>query len=234
MSRQKDNKSFRDIKAIVLERIQSGTWAPDAILPSESALVTEFDSTRTTVNRALRELAEEGYLERKRKAGTRVLRAPVRHARFAIPLTRVEIEGTGARYRYALIGAEMRDMPDWLRARLDLRGAIRAAHVRALHYADGKPFQYEDRWIVEASVPEVAEADFSDTGPNEWLIERIPVSNVELSFMATRADQTVAALMDAPMGEPIFTAERLTWLRGQPVTFARLHFAPGYRMTTRI
>ena len=66
MSRQKDNKSFRDIKAIVLERIQSGTWAPDAILPSESALVTEFDSTRTTVNRALRELAEEGYLERKR------------------------------------------------------------------------------------------------------------------------------------------------------------------------
>ena len=50
-----------------------------------------------------RTLAEEGFLERKRKAGTRVLNSPVRKAQFSIPLVRDEIAGTGAEYRYALV-----------------------------------------------------------------------------------------------------------------------------------
>jgi GntR family histidine utilization transcriptional repressor len=102
-----------------------------------------------------------------------------------------------------------------------------------MHFNGNTPFQYEDRWIVIDSVPQVLNADFASIGPNEWLIQTVPFTNVELSFLASRADDSVAAFLDLPIGEPVFTGERITWLEGQPVTFAKMYFAAGYRMTTQ-
>lgn len=229
-----EKMSYRDIKKVVLDRIQNQIWMPDTILPTETDLVEEFSSTRTTVNRALRELAEEGYIERKRKAGTRVLSSPIRTAQFSIPLVRDEVTESGATYRYALVERSVQPAPSWLSARLNLGREQDLLHVRCMHYADGAPFQYEIRWIVTDSVPEVLDADFTTSGPNDWLVQKVPFTNLELSFMATKADQTMADFLDAPLGDPIFTAERITWLRGAPVTHAKLFFVPGYRMTTAL
>lgn len=234
MTAPRANMSYRDIKQVVLDRIHNKIWAPDSLLPSETDLAEEFSSTRTTVNRALRELAEEGYLERKRKAGTRVLNAPVRKAQFAIPLVRDEITETGSEYRYALVERNVLPAPHWLSARMNIPQGRDVLHLRCMHYTDNAPFQYEVRWIVPDSIPEVLDADFSSAGPNDWLVQKVPFTNLELSFLATKADQTVAEFLDTQAGEPIFTAERITWLRGQPVTLAKLFFAPGYRMTTHL
>ncbi len=233
MTQTTETTSYKDIKQTVLQRIRSGQWLPDTLLPNEEELAVEFSCTRTTVNRALRELADEGFLERRRKAGTRVLSAPQRQARFTIPLVREEVEATGGTYRYALVSAEAQSAPEWLSARLQLRAGQKVMHVRCMHFSGNTPFQYEDRWIVVASVPVVEQADFSAIGPNEWLIRTVPFTNVELAFLASRADATVAEFLDVPEGEPVFTAERITWLQGQPVTFAKMYFAAGYRMTTQ-
>ncbi|WP_170336958.1 UTRA domain-containing protein [Ruegeria arenilitoris] len=234
MTQPSENTSYKDIKQTVLDRIRSGEWRPETLLPNEQELAVEFSCTRTTVNRALRELADEGFLERRRKAGTRVLAAPQRQARFTIPLVRDEVEALGGTYRYALVSSETIPAPEWLSARLALKADPRVLHVRCMHYSGNTPFQYEDRWIVIESVPQVEQADFTETGPNDWLVQTVPFTNVELTFMASRADSTVAGFLDVPEGEPVFTAERITWLQGQPVTFAKLYFAAGYRMTTQI
>lgn len=232
MAQSSETTSYKDIKQTVLTRIRSGEWRPDSLLPNEQELAVEFSCTRTTVNRALRELADEGYLERRRKAGTRVLSAPQRQARFTIPMVRDEVEAMGGTYRYALVSSGSETAPEWLSARLALPPKQRVVHVRCMHFNGNTPFQYEDRWIVTASVPQVEQADFSQIGPNEWLIQTVPFTNVELSFLASRADATVAGFLDVPEGEPVFTGERITWLQGQPVTFAKMFFAAGYRMTT--
>lgn len=233
MTQNTETTSYKDIKKTVLDRIRSGEWQPDALLPNEQALAVEFSCTRTTVNRALRELAEEGFLERRRKAGTRVLSAPQRQARFTIPLVKDEVESQGGTYRYALVSSRTEQAPDWLTARLTLGADRRVMHVRCMHFSENTPFQFEDRWIVVASVPQVEDADFSVVGPNEWLVQAVPFTNVELSFMASRANAELAGFLDVTEGEPVFTAERITWLQGQPVTFAKMYFSAGYRMTTR-
>lgn len=232
MARPHENMSYRDIKQVVLERIQTGIWNPDSLLPSEMDLAAEFSSTRTTVNRALRELAEEGYLERKRKAGTRVLKSPIRKAQFSIPLVQDEVTATGAVYRYSMVDRKVLAAPSWLAARLDLKRDQEVLHLRCMHYANNAPFQYEVRWIVTESIPEVLDETFVQSGPNEWLVQKVPFTNLELSFTATKADQTVAEFLETPVGEPIFTADRITWLRGKPITLAKLFFAQGYKMTT--
>lgn len=136
-------------------------------------------------------------------------------------------------YRYVLVKHEVLCAPDWLRARLNLEPESRILHLECMHYADSAPFQFEDRWINIAAVPQVEHADFKDVGPNEWLLEQIPFTDVELSFTACAADPDLAQFLSVLAGEPVFTAERTTWLNDAPVTFARMSFGRGYRMTTR-
>lgn len=225
--------TFRDIKADVLARIMRGEWAPGDNLPNEADLAQSYACARTTVNRALRELAEEGYIDRRRKAGTRVRQSPLRQARFEIPLVRREIEEQGAAYRHALVEREISAAPDWLRARMHLNDAARVLHLICIHYADGNPYQHEDRWINLANLPQAAEADFAREGPNEWLVRTVPFSDVEISFSARSATEALAAHLACTPGDALFRVERSTWFGGAPVTYVQLCHRPGHRMTTR-
>ncbi|GAB4302727.1 MAG: GntR family transcriptional regulator [Roseovarius sp.] len=225
--------TFRDVKADLLDQIARGTLRPGSLLPNETELAESYGCARATVNRAMRELAEEGIVERKRKAGTRVRMAPIRQARFAIPLVREEIEGQGAEYRYALVAREMRAVPDWLRGRLGLRAGQDVLHLVCMHYADGLPYQHEDRWINPEVVPQAPEVDFATIGPNEWLVAELPFSNVEISLSAIEADRDLAEHMGCAVGEALFRVERGTWLRRRAITLVRLTYRRGHRMTTR-
>ena len=226
--------SFRQVKQEIIRRMQARVWPAGHIIPSEMQLVEEFDCSRATVNRAMRELADEGLIERKRKAGSRVAFAPVRHARLDIPLIRKEIEATGANYRYALVDRAVCATPPWLRTRLDFPLHGKVLHLRCLHLANLATYVFEDRWINIVAVPEVTKEDFSLAGPNEWLVNTVPFSSAEFSFFAEAANPEIAQFLSLNAGAPILVAERFTKLGLQPVTFARLSYGAGYRMNTRL
>lgn len=226
--------SYHDIKASILGRIRSNIWPPGANLPGEIDLATEFGCARATVNRAMRELVDEGILERKRKAGTKVKSSPTRRAQFAIPIIREEISNTGAVYRYSLIERKVIAAPGWLRSRIEIPKGAKVLHLRCLHYAGSNPYQFEERWINLAAVPNASTFDFEKMGPNEWLVREVPFTDGELTFSATNASSELANYLNTAEGTALFTVERTTWLEKLSVTFARLHFARDYKMTTRL
>lgn len=226
--------SFRTIRDEMARRIAERRWLPGALIPGEEALAREFGAARATVNRALQELARAGLIERRRRAGTRVARHPVREARFVIPLVRQEIERQGKSYHYRLLSRSEVSPPDIVRARLDLDEKARLLHVRSLHLADRAPYQYEDRWISLDTVPAVRDVDFADINPNEWLVEHEPFTDAEFTFFAAAASEDEAALLDLPEGSPVFVGERITWLLSQPITLARLVHPPSHRMITQL
>ena len=55
---------YEQVKDFIVRRIQDGSWRAGDRLPSESELVAQFGISRMTVNRALRELTEQGRIER--------------------------------------------------------------------------------------------------------------------------------------------------------------------------
>ncbi|MCY1127387.1 GntR family transcriptional regulator [Frigidibacter sp. RF13] len=225
--------SFRDVKTELLRRITSRVWAPGDLVPGEVELAAEFGVARATVNRAMRELTEEGLLERRRKAGTRVRPSPLRAARFEIPLVKAEIEATGADYGYRRLSRKAGPAPAWLRRALALPDGARVLRVTCLHLASGAPYQHEARWINLAALPAAEAEAFDAFGPNEWLIRAVPFSEVEISFLAVAAEGEVATALGCMPGAPVFAVERTTWWQGQAITHVRLSFAPGHRMTTR-
>ena len=228
-----ERTSYREVMAEILHRITDGPWGPGTQLPGEVELAEEFGCSRTTVNRAMREVSNLGFLDRRRKSGTRVRMSPRRQARFEMPVVRGEVEATGAAYRYALIDRRIGAAPDWLRARMDLPEGSPVAHVLCVHFADDRPYQFENRWINATALPQVLGQEFRDTGPNEWLIATVPFSAVEISFRADAADRLAVAHLDQQPGAPVFTIERATRWQDQAITFVTLIHPGGYRMTTR-
>ncbi|WGI23080.1 GntR family transcriptional regulator [Amylibacter sp. IMCC11727] len=225
---------YQDIKDHILHQIRSNVWTPGTLLPGEIDLAESFGCARATVSRAMRELVDEGILERKRKAGTRVKSSPTRRAQFAIPIIRTEIEDTGAPYRYDLVERHVLPAPNWLRSRLDLPESASVLHLKCMHYQGNTPYQFEDRWINLAAVPQAESYAFKDIGPNEWLVQEVPFTDGNLEFSATNATEDIAAFLGAPVNAALFTVERTTWLADVSVTFARLYFARDYKMTTRL
>lgn len=226
--------TWRGVHAELLRRLNAREWLPGEAVPNEADLAAEFGCARATVNRAMRELAEAGMVERRRKAGTRVAQNPRSRVVLDIPIIRQEVEQRNARWRQSLIGREFCCPPARIAGRLGLGGDRKLLHVRNLHFADSHPFLLEDRWINADLLPEVLAADFTEQSPNEWLIRNAPYSSGEIAFSAIGADAALADLLEAEEGAAIFTIDRVTWNGDDPVTSVRLSYAPGYRMTSRL
>ena len=64
---------YAQVKSIIKERIESNEYAPGDMIPSEAKLQEEFNVSRITVRQALKQLEDEGFIERTRGRGTRVV-----------------------------------------------------------------------------------------------------------------------------------------------------------------
>lgn len=227
-----DTVSWRDIREEILRRIHERVWAPGDAIPNEADLAIEFDCARTTVSRALRDLAEKGLVVRKRRAGTRVAINPPALAMLQIPVLREEIETRGFKYRHVILERDVRLPPSVIRHRLDLAPDAEALKVVTLHLADGRPYTHDDRWINIATVPEAATHDFQDLSPNEWLVQNAPYTHGDIAIVAEQAGEAEAEHLGCAEGEAILVLERATWRGRASITTTRMAFAPGYRLIT--
>ncbi|WP_170569474.1 GntR family transcriptional regulator [Ruegeria atlantica] len=225
--------SFQVVRDEVKRRIESRIWPQGSLLPTETQLAEEFNCARATVNRALRELAEQGFVERKRKSGTRVKKEPSKHAKLEFSLARQAVENQNSTYRYALVERNVVSSPGWLASQLSVSPDTRVLHVICMHYADNRPFQLEERWINIETVPEVEYADLNTHGPHEWLLNIAPFTEAEIAFCAISADGRLAEFMGTTTGTSMIQLERTTWKDGLPMTFARMTHHPGFCIRTK-
>lgn len=211
-------------------RIVEREWQQGERIPDEVDLAVEFGVARATVNKALQLLADEGLLDRRRRAGTRVAVNPVRKATLSIPIVREQIEGAGRVYSHRVIARHRSPLPAAIAARLDLPAGMPLIHLRGVHYGDGTPYQLEDRWINPVSVPEVEGVDFRQINANEWLVRNAPYLRAELSFSAANADRREARLLQTRQGQALLILNRTTWNDLGPITTVRLAFHADYVM----
>jgi len=221
--------TWKTIRVEALRRVHTGLWAPGARIPDEAELAAEFGCARATVNRALRSLAEDGLLLRRRKGGTRVPTTPVRKATFDISIIRQEVESRSQQYGYQLIDDRLQKPPGDAQAALDLPDDAPLRHVMALHLADDRPFCLEDRWL-NPGLMKLDQVRFDKLSANEWLVRNLAYSVGTISFHALSADPDTARLLDCAEGTALFAIERTTRNAAAPITFVRLTYASGYRM----
>lgn len=221
----------RSIASEVRRRIVEREWRQGDRIPDEADLATEFGAARATVNKALQLVADEGLLDRRRRAGTRVAAAPVRKATFTIPIIREQIEQAGMAYRHRVVLRRPTPAPGRLAGRLGLPRRAPLIRLTTVHYGDGRPFQLEDRWLNPAAIPGVEAVDFRQMNANEWLVRNAPYLRGELTFSAANADARDARLLETRAGQALLVMNRTTWNDVGAITTVRLACQPGYVMT---
>lgn len=226
--------TWQSVQAEALRRIRSREWPPGGQIPHEADLAAELGCARATVNRALRDLAEAGLLERRRKAGTHVPLNPVRKATLEIPIVRQDIEGRDQTYGYRLLSQSTAQPPADVCDRLAVKPTTPMIHILALHQADTAPFCLEDRWINPPAVPDIVLADLTTISANEWLVQNAAFSRGDFAFGAIIATPDIAHHLNCPQGSALFTLDRTTWAADMPITAVRLSYAPGYQMRAEI
>jgi GntR family histidine utilization transcriptional repressor len=141
------------VKKFVTEQISKGALKPGARVPSENELVRHFGLARMTVNRALRELASEGVLERVAGSGTFVAEQRVHAHPLEVHSIADEIRARGHEYRARVVTLESVAAPPEVAERCGVRPGTKLDHSIVVHYESAAPLQIEDRYVNPAVIP---------------------------------------------------------------------------------
>jgi GntR family histidine utilization transcriptional repressor len=225
---------YEQVKDHIARKIQEGIWRAGDRLPSESELVTQFGISRMTVNRALRELVEQGRIVRVAGVGSFVAEVKPQSTLVQIANLASEIRQRGHDYRCDVLAVERISASLEVAAALDLRTGESVFHSLCIHREDGVPVQLEDRFVNPRKVPRFGAQDFTQMQPSEYLVRNVPFDQIEHVVDAVMPSPEQAALLEMPASEPCLLLTRRTWSRGVPITVVRcLHPATRYRLGSR-
>lgn len=225
---------YQQVKDFIVRKIQDGSWKPGDRVPSEHELVAEFGFARMTVNRALRELAEQGRVVRVAGVGTFVAHEKPQATLLRVANLSDEIRARGHDYGCRMLLLERVSATMDIAAALNLRTGESVFHSVCVHHEDDVPVQLEDRYVNPRIVPDFIRQDFNRVQPSEYLLRTVPYDEIEHVVDAILPTPEQAAELQMPTTQPCLLLTRRTWTRGTPVTLARcLHPGMRYRLGSR-
>lgn len=218
---------YQQIKDLILHKIGRGEWREGDRIPTEHALVDELKASRMTINRALRELTQEGVLARRQGSGTFVAPSKLESGLLEIRNIAAEIAERGGVHSAELLSLEEIAVPIELRELMAGQGE-RLYHCLMLHSENGVPVELEERYVNPSLVPAFIEQDFTGETPSGFLIRTMPYSHADHRISADIPTDEQKRLLRLKEGEPVLTLERHTYAGDEMITTVRLYH-PGSR-----
>lgn len=219
---------YQQLKDLIIGRISSGELRPQDRVPSENELVETMHVSRMTANRALRELTDEGYVERIAGRGTFV--SDFRSQSHVLEVHNIadEITQRGHAHSCEVLKQSLQHARGEIARALDVEQGTDVFHLMLVHSENGLPVQVEDRYVVADFAPGCLEQDFSRVTPSAYLTSIAPLQEAEQSVRAAQPNAAVRRRLQMSDSDPSLVVLRRTWAHGRPVTFTRLHH-PGSR-----
>jgi GntR family histidine utilization transcriptional repressor len=223
---------YQQLKDLIIDQISTGELQPTDRVPSEHELVASMNVSRMTANRALRELNDEGYVERIAGRGTYVSDFRSQSHLLEVQNIADEIAGRGHIHSCKVVRQSRQHARGEIARALHVEQGTDVFHLQLVHHENGAPIQVEDRHVLASFAPECLEQDFEAITPSAYLTTVAPLQEAEQVVRAAMPNGAVRQHLNIEEGEPTLVVIRRTWSKGRPVTFARLqHPGSRYEMT---
>ncbi len=219
---------YQQLKDLIIGRISSGELRPSDRVPSENELVELMSVSRMTANRALRELNDEGYVERIAGRGTFVSDYRSQSHLLEVHNIAEEIAQRGHTHASRVLRQSKQHARGEVAKALHVEQGTEVFHLLLIHFENGAPIQLEDRHVLASFAPGCLEQDFESVTPSAYLTSVAPLQEAEQVVRATLPNAAVRKHLNFDEDEASLVVIRRTWSAGRPVTFARLHH-PGSR-----
>ncbi len=207
----------RQLFLVLHDEIDRGVIAPGDALPTEQTLCQQFGVSRITVRRALADLADQGYIERRQGVGSFVRD----HGRTEeSPAGRSYLDGlrqTQFETEVDVVELDTRRPPavvaEALGAAGDLLHIVRVRRQRRT----GEPLMVTDAWLPAELAATFTVAALRRTPLYELLSEAgITVEWVRHEITAEIAGPRNAQLLDTAIGAALLRVNRLAFVDGAP------------------
>jgi GntR family transcriptional regulator, histidine utilization repressor len=219
---------YARVKDFLKNGLSTGRWTPDTLMPSESELVGQFQVSRMTVTRALRELQTEGLVTRVQGVGTFAAHLAPVSSSLTIRDLHEEILARGHQHHAQVHLAQAEPAKDGLAQKLGLAVGTTVFHTLIVHFENGVPLQCEDRYVNPACAPDYLKTDFTQITPTHYLLTVAPLWEAQYSIEAGPPSAREAQLLGIAPTDSCLIIVRRTINRDVPITLARL-VHPGVR-----
>jgi len=222
---------YKQIKSLLVQRLQQGEWKPGEPIPSELELAARFQVSQGTVRKAVDELAAENLLVRRQGKGTFVATHQEPRAQFRF-LRLVPDRGERVPTQSTFLECRRVRAPADVAQQLALRGGEGVVYLRRVLTAGGAPLVLDDIWLPAAPFRGLTPERLAEyRGPLYGLFESefgTRMIRAEERIRAVAAEQDVAALLQVAPGSPLLLVDRVSYTyRDQPVEVRR-----GFCITT--
>ncbi len=219
---------YEKIKRSVVREIESGKLEPGDKVPSETQLAKEFNASRMTANRALKELTEENRILRVQGVGTFVAKIKPEASLLEIKSIAREINDWGGVHSCEILLLEEERLSREVAGKMDLPEGDRIFHSIILHLDRGIGVQYSERYINPVVTPLYLDQDFTKMTPSDYLLKEAPIQEAEHIIEAVSVNKTIEQYLKIQPGQPCLSLTRRTWSFDRVATYSKI-ISPGSR-----
>ncbi len=219
---------YQQIKKTIERKIAAGEWTAGQKLPSENELVAALEVSRMTINRALRELTQQGLINRVHGLGSFVAEAPRHASLIELQDIALEIEQRGKRHASRVLWLDQIEASAEVAEQMGISVGTPVYYLLAVHLQDATPIQLETRYVNTQAMPEFIHQDFTQTTSTAYLLKQFQPDEMEHIVRACLPDAQTCAQLMMQAGEPCLQLIRRTWKSDQVITYVTLTY-PGDR-----
>ena len=226
---------YEHVKRYVTERITTGEYGPGTRLPSESQFVEALSVSRMTVNRALRELTQEGVIVRIQGVGSFVNEPKTKASLLEVRDIHDTILERGGVHRRRLVFARREKLYGEIAELFGLENGSTVSHVVVTHLDGSTPVQLERRFVRLDFAPALLDLDFERESIFGYLQAIAPVSELEHVVEASQPDELEGEQLGLMKDRPVLRIRRRTWVGASVVTVSYFsHPSDSYRVVARV
>jgi GntR family transcriptional regulator len=202
---------YHKIKQHLLDQIISGTLKAGDMLPSETQLLTQYNASRITIRRALKELIQQGILYTIQGKGTFVAHAPIRQiSGFHSFSDDIRAKGLRASSQVLLFNQIPADHE--IAARLHINHGDSVYQVQRVRFANDQPVAFETAYLPATLYPNLEQFDLRNSLYEIFRTHyHIFPAWADAEIQATTTSPEIAQTLKMQTGEPVLEAHRLTY-----------------------
>jgi len=207
---------YKQLKQIILTKIENGDWKPGDYLPSEHELEQKYSISRTPVRQCLGELVDEGYLVKKKGKGTIVAsRKKVTQDLPKLAGFGQDMKQKGLEPGYELVEITEDHLPTYAINRIDST-ISNSLLVKRVMLADEEPMALHKSFLVPEKILDLRGKlkESLSNGASLYAFLRkydIEIKEADQFMGGSKADKNQAELLNIEPGTPLLRMERYTY-----------------------
>lgn len=213
------------LTTLLREKLLQESWQLGDLFPKEKDLMTQYELSSTTVRRALAELVQEGWLERKAGKGTFVRKLPTPEAVGRLMGFFHEMNRRGLQPTAQTLALQTVDFAAFSADAGELAQAFRPQPlflIERLVSLNNRPAACIKSYWPEEIGRQLSGFDLSHEGLYELAARylSLSLSKAEQIIAAREADETLAALLQVAVGAPLLITKRMAFAGDKPMEYS--------------